>query len=234
MNRIIELNNIQFYAFESKDQIIELLKSANNDILFAVNARKLMTSPSYIKEAINSNIGYVDGKGAIWAAKRVGYKDKLVRIPCVELWLDIIKAFPEKKYYLIGSTDEVINTVVKKLNKQFQGIKIVGFRNGYFSSSDYSSIITSIKETKPDVIFVAMGSPKQENIMIEMKKYYKAIYMGLGGSFDVYAGNVKRAPKFFQKIGLEGPYRFISNPKRLFDRKIFYLDYFRKLILGDF
>ena len=70
--------------------------------------------------------------------------------------------------------------------------------------------------------------------MIDFFKKHKALYMGLGGSFDVYSGHVKRAPRVFQILGLEGPYRFLLNPKRLFDREIFYWDYFKSLLLKKF
>ncbi len=234
MHKQIKLNNVEFYAFPTKKNIIEYLAKINHGILFAVNARKIMTSPDYIKEAISTNIGYIDGKGAIWAALRMGYKEKMARIPGVELWLEIIKAYPQKKYYLLGAKEETISLTIDKLKNDFKDIDIVGFRNGYFESAELPAIIKEIKSKQAEIVFVAMGSPKQENIMIEMLKNHKALYMGLGGSFDVYAGTVKRAPVIFQKLGLEGPYRFISNPKRLFDREIFYWDYCKKIILKKF
>jgi UDP-N-acetyl-D-mannosaminouronate:lipid I N-acetyl-D-mannosaminouronosyltransferase len=234
MNKRIKLNNVEFFAFESKNEIIGYLKNTEEGIIFAVNARKIMTSSDFIKEAISANIGYIDGRGAIWAARRMGYKTKMARIPGVELWLEIIKAFPDKKYYLLGAKDEIVSTTATKLKNDYQGLNIVGFRNGYFTQEELPGIINDLESKKAEIVFVAMGSPKQENIMIEMLKQHKAMYMGLGGSFDVYSGNVKRAPVFFQRLGLEGPYRFISNPKRLFDRQIFYWDYLKNLILGKF
>lgn len=230
----ISLNGVDFFAYESSGQITENLKKRNNVILFAVNARKLMTSPDYIKEKINKNIGYVDGKGAIWAARRMGYKAPIRRIPGVELWLNIIEVFPDKRYYLVGAKDEVIKMTINKLQANYREINIVGYRNGYFDIEELPQLVDDIKEKKADIVFVAMGSPKQENIMIQMKKSHKAIYMGLGGSFDVYTGAVKRAPKLYQKLGLEALYRILSSPKRLFNRKLFYGDYIVKLIRGQF
>lgn len=234
MYKKIKLNNVEFFAFPTKKHIIEYLSKINHGILFAVNARKIMTSPDFIKDAISSNIGYIDGKGAIWAARHMGYKDKMARIPGVELWLEIIKSYPEKKYYFLGAKEETIVATTKKLKKEYNNLNIVGFRNGYFSNEELPAIITEIVSKKAEIVFVALGSPKQEKIMIEMLKQHKALYMGLGGSFDVYSGNVKRAPVFFQKLGLEGPYRFISNPKRLFDREIFYWNFVKKLLLKKF
>ena len=230
----ISLNGVDFLAYESNQQIIKSLKKRDNVILFAINARKLMTTPEYIKKEINENIGYVDGKGAIWAARRMGYKGPIKRIPGVELWLDIVDAFPDKRYYFIGSKEEVIKATIEKLNLSYRKINIVGYRNGYFDTKELPLIIEDIKDKKADMIFVAMGSPKQEDIMIEMIKHHEAIYMGLGGSFDVYTGLVKRAPKLYQNIGLEGFYRIFSNPGRLFNRKLFYGDYIVKIIWKQF
>jgi len=112
------------------------------------------------------------------------------------LWLDIIKLYSNKKtFYLIGSTQETIEGVVKKLSIEYPGISICNYRNGYISSEVETEIlIQDISEKKPDVVFVAMGSPKQEILMSEMQKKHKAVYQGLGGSFDVFIGNVKELP----------------------------------------
>lgn len=230
----IKLNDVEFFAFENKKEIIEYLKEVKEGILFAVNARKIMTSPDHIKKSISSNIGYIDGKGAIWAAKRMGYKYQISRIPGVELWLEIVKAYPNKRIYLLGAKREIIEATYTKLKSEIENINLVGYHDGYFNQNDTQPIIDDIKNKKAEIVFVAMGSPRQENLMVDFVEKHKAIYMGLGGSFDVYSGYVKRAPKFFQIFGLEGPYRFLSNPKRLFDRDIFYWDYFKNLLFKKF
>ena len=78
-----------------------------------------------------------------------------------------------------------------------------------------SEVINNIVRTKPDVVFVAMGSPKQELLMAELQKLHPAIYMGLGGSFDIYTGKVRRAPKWWVEHNLEFAYRLMNQPKRL-------------------
>jgi|LSQX01.1.fsa_nt_gb UDP-N-acetyl-D-mannosaminouronate:lipid I N-acetyl-D-mannosaminouronosyltransferase len=230
----ITLNGVSFYPFQSMNDIINHLKDNESGILFAVNARKLMTSPDYVKEAISNNIGYIDGVGAIWAAKRMGYKGKLPRLPGVEVWLEIIKDDPTKKYFLLGAKKEVLYETVSRLKQNYPTINIVGSHDGYFTEKDIPKIIESIQNSKAEIVFIAMGSPRQEKIMIELLKHHRAIYMGLGGSFDVYSGHVQRTPVFFQKLGMEGLYRFTTNPKRLFNRKIFYWDFFKHLILKKF
>lgn len=232
-NRIY-LSNIGFFPFESREQLLDHVKKTNTGILFAVNARKIITSPDYVKYAITNNIGYIDGIGTIWAAKRMGYAGKPTKIPGVELWLELIKTLSNRKIYLLGSKDDVIERTVAKLKTEFHHIHIVGYKNGYFNDSSLPEIVQDIKSKQAELVFVALGSPKQEIVMIEMSKQHKALYMGLGGSFDVYCGKVKRAPVFFQKYGLEGFYRLVVDPKRLVESNIYYIIYIYKLILGRF
>ena len=151
------------------------------------------------------------------ALKKHGYKG-VVKIPGCELWLKIIAAlYPEKKtFYLVGSKQEVIEQTVAKLRTEYLGIRIVNYRNGYIKTEEEKQeLLDDIAEKKPDVVFVTMGSPKQELLMEEMYERHPAIYQGLGGSFDVYTGNVKRAPKWWVEHNLEFAYRLIKQPSRI-------------------
>ena len=137
-----------------------------------------------------------------------------------------------KKFYLIGSKQEVIDQTVQNLKDEFPGIKIVNYRNGYLNDQkEKQRLIADIVEKKPDVVFVAMGSPKQEMLMEEMFQQHPAIYQGLGGSFDVYTGNVKRAPKWWVKHNLEFAYRLIKQPSRI-KRQIHLLKFFWLVKIG--
>ena len=116
----------------------------------------------------------------------------------------------------MGGKQTVIEKCVAKLKEDFPGINIVGYRNGYLKDEgDKQSLIADIVSKKPDVVFVAMGSPKQELLMEEIQKAHNAIFQGLGGSFDVYVGAVERAPKWWLDHNLEFAYRLIRQPKRI-------------------
>jgi UDP-N-acetyl-D-mannosaminouronate:lipid I N-acetyl-D-mannosaminouronosyltransferase len=105
---------------------------------------------------------------------------------------------------------------VVKLQSEYTGIRIVGYRNGYLKTEEErQTLIDDVIAKKPDVVFVAMGSPKQELLMEEMLERHRAIYQGLGGSFDVYTGHVKRAPQWWLKHNLEFAYRLLQEPKRI-------------------
>ena len=194
----------------------------NKSILVAVNAEKILKSTSQIREIINRNIGYPDGVGAVWALQKKGIKST-VKIPGCELWLKIIeKYFKTKTFYLVGSKQEVIEATVNQLKKDFEGIQIINYRNGYVrTEQEKKALINDITTLRPDVVFVAMGSPKQELLMEEIKQNHpSAVYQGLGGSFDVYTGYVKRAPKWWVRNNLEWAYRLLKQPTRI-KRQIF-------------
>ena len=106
--------------------------------------------------------------------------------------------------------------IVAKLKEEYKGINILGYRNGYLKTDEEKqALIEDIVRVKPDVVFVAMGSPKQELLMEDIQKHHDAIFQGLGGSFDVYTGRVERAPKWWVKHNLEFAYRLIKEPKRI-------------------
>ncbi|MEO1033018.1 MAG: WecB/TagA/CpsF family glycosyltransferase [Bacteroidota bacterium] len=209
------LNNVITYAPNSRDELIDYAVD-NKKILVAVNAEKILHATDQSRAIINRNLGYPDGIGAVWALRKKGHKST-VKIPGCELWLDLIKKHhKDKSFYLVGGKDEVINATVEQLKSEFEGINICNFRNGYLKTEEEEhALIEDIKKHRPDVVFVAMGSPKQELLMERIQKEHKAVYQGLGGSFDVYTGNVKRAPKWWVKNNLEWTYRLINQPSRI-------------------
>ena len=128
----------------------------------------------------------------------------------------ITRFYREKTFYLVGGKQQIINETVEKLRFEYEDIQIVGYRNGYIKTDEEKrQLIDDIVEKKPDVVFVAMGSPKQELLMEEIQRQHRAIFQGLGGSFDVYTGHVQRAPKWWVEHNLEFAYRLIKEPKRL-------------------
>ena len=209
------LNGVGVYPFRSDKEILDFV-SKQNGVLLAINALKILNATDETRQLINRNIGYCDGVGAQLALRKKGEKD-VVKIPGCELWLKIVAAFyKQKTFYLIGGKQTVIEKCVAKLKEDFPGINIVGYRNGYLKDEgDKQSLIADIVSKKPDVVFVAMGSPKQELLMEEIQKAHNAIFQGLGGSFDVYVGAVERAPKWWLDHNLEFAYRLIRQPKRI-------------------
>lgn len=220
----VDLNGVKVYPFTSEQELLDYV-NVHPGILVAINAEKILHANEQTRGIINRNIGYCDGSGAVLALKQKGFKN-VQKIAGCELWLKIIRRFlSEKTFYLVGSKPQVIEETVAKLKVDFPGIRIVGYRDGYLKSEqERLDLVADIVAKKPDVVFVAMGSPKQELLMEEIQKQHKAIFQGLGGSFDVYTGHVERAPKWWVDHNLEFAYRLLKEPKRI-KRQIYLVKY---------
>ena len=229
----IELNGMKVFPFNSASELLEYV-NCHKGILVAVNAEKVTKATDETRAIVNNNIGYADGAGVVVAIHKLG-KQQAVRIAGCDLWLNIVQgSYREKTFYLIGSKQEVIEDTVKQLKSQYNGITIVGYRNGYINNEEErNALIQDMAGKKPDVVFVAMGSPKQEILMTDMMKVHPAIYQGLGGSFDVYTGRVKRAPLWWQKHNIEFLYRFLKQPQR-YRREYYRLKFLAWMLMGKF
>ncbi|MEY8847875.1 WecB/TagA/CpsF family glycosyltransferase [Psychroserpens sp. XS_ASV72] len=227
------LNGVTTFAPTSREELMQYAFD-HQKILVAVNAEKILHATDESRSLINRNLGYPDGIGAVWALKKKGIKN-VVKIPGCELWLDIVERYHKtKSFYLVGGKQEIIEATIQKLKKEFQDIQICNYRNGYIKSEvEELELIEDIKAKKPDVVFIAMGSPKQELLMEKLQKSHQAVYQGLGGSFDVYTGNVKRAPKWWVKNNLEWAYRLINQPSRI-KRQIHLVGFFVNLHLNRY
>lgn len=214
MNKV-SFNGVEILPFNSEEQLLHYVEM-HKGILIAINAEKILHATELTRAIINRNIGYCDGAGAQIALKQKGYKSAC-KVPGCELWLKIVTRFyREKTFYLVGSKPQVIEETVEKLYRKYKNIRIVGYRDGYIrTEEDKQKLIDDIVEKRPDVVFVAMGSPKQELLMEEIQKRHNGIFQGLGGSFDIYTGHVKRAPKWWVDHNLEFAYRLIKEPKRI-------------------
>ncbi|MDA9045006.1 WecB/TagA/CpsF family glycosyltransferase [Gammaproteobacteria bacterium] len=204
-----EINGLQIYPFKSSYELMDFIEDKKT-ILIAVNAEKIISKQQDIKKIINKNIGYPDGYGAVLALKSKGIHSR--KIAGCELWLEIIEKNLNKNFYFIGSTDEVLNKCIQKLKKNYAGIRIAGYRNGFLESEGEEELKNQLLKHKPDFVFVAMGSPRQELLMENLIKIFPTMYMGLGGSFDVYSGSTKRAPKLFIRLNLEFLWRRLAQP----------------------
>lgn len=229
MAKKTKLRGIETYAFVNRQEFLDFIANKQK-ILVAINTEKIMKNEPKLHNIINRNIGYADGVGAVMALKQKNLN--AIKIPGAEFWLDIINTFyKDKSIYIIGSSQKVIENTVKKLQDEFKDINIVGYRNGYLTDKDKEELKNILINKQPDIVFVAQGSPRQEYLMDELIHIHPALYMGLGGSFDVYCGLTQRAPKLFLKLNLEWFYRLLKQPLR-FKRQLviikFLILYIRK------
>ena len=163
-----------------------------------------------------------DGASIVWAAKRLGIPLK-ERVTGIDLFLKLVKLASLKGYkiYLFGAKEQVVTKVKGIFEEKYPGIKIVGYRNGYFSEEEEPQMVKEMAASGADMMFVAFSSPRKE---YWVNKYLKDLnipfVMGVGGSFDVVAGVTNRAPIWMQNHGLEWFYRFIQEPGRMWKRYI--------------
>ena len=169
------------------------------------------------KDILNSaELLTADGIGVVYASKIV--KNPInERTAGYDVACRVLEKLSVKggTLYLFGSKPGVAETAGKNITAKYPGVKIVGFSDGYFDSEKEKTIIENINRCAPDLLFVCLGAPKQEKWIDEHKDVLKAkVCMGIGGSLDVFAGNVKRAPKFYTDHGIEWLYRLVKQPSR--------------------
>lgn len=156
-----------------------------------------------------------DGVGIKLALKIKGIDQE--NIPGIEFSKKLISLCALEGYSigLLGAKEEVINKAADNLRAEFSSLNITYIRNGYFKEDEENLIKEEIKAIGPRVLFVALGAPKQELLISALKKEMpETIFIGVGGSFDVWSGAVKRAPEVYQKMGLEWLYRTVKEPAR--------------------
>lgn len=206
------LRGLTTFAPPRQAALVELL-TIGPGILLAVNARKVADADPTTIALTATHLGYPDGVGAVLALRRLGIP--ATRLPGADLWLRILERYVgERSFYLVGGTQEVVGIVAKKLLLMYPGIRL-RYRDGYLRPGDRERLQEDLRLHQPDMVFVAMGSPRQEILMASLYEAHPAVYLGLGGSFDVFAGMKERAPRLVQQMGLEWAYRLIREPGRI-------------------
>lgn len=120
------------------------------------------------------------------------------------------------KIFLLGAKDSVVKKTVKAISDKYKNVNICGYHHGYFNENDWGKISEILFESDPDIVFVGITSPIKEYLVeFLQEKGHNCVFMGVGGSFDVISGEIKRAPKWIQKLNLEWLFRMVQEPKRL-------------------
>ena len=213
------LENLSFD--ETKKKIVEFINEGRKAIITPINPEKIMKSfkDDKLREILlNSDLLLPDGYGIIFASKilKIQLKERITGIDMFEALLDYANE-NRLSIYFLGTQEEILKKVIERIEKEHPGIKIAGYHNGFFKEEN--EVLEDLKDKKFDILFVAMGSPKQEYFIYDnFDKIDAKIFMGVGGSFDVFSGKLKRAPYLIRKLGLEWLYRFILEPRKRFPR----------------
>lgn len=209
-----EINNYTFE--EGVNKGIELMNSNKVSQVITINPEmfKEMEHNQEFKQIIEeAEMVIPDGIGIKIALKLKG--QDCTRIAGIDFARRLLEecAKNSDSVAIIGSKEEVITKAVENLKNEISGLNIVYFHNGYFN--DNNEIYKDLAEKNAKLILVALGSPKQEFFIYNAKKILQnCLMVGIGGSLDVWSGQVKRAPKIWQKLGLEWLYRTLSQPER--------------------
>lgn len=191
---------------------------------------RAIRDPLFMSVIRNATFVFADGIGVVWTLRSKGCMSAK-RVPGCEFWeMLMLKAGKfDIPVFLAGARPEVLGQVHDRLSRSFN-VKVVGRQDGFFSQADELSVIESVRASGARIITVAMGSPRQEYFISKCREIYPdAFYLGVGGTYDVFSGNVKRAPSWMCRLNLEWLYRLLSNPSR-FSRQAVLLEYLWLLI----
>lgn len=207
-------------AKQALNQLHRWLQEEKTRLVFTPNAEiiALAQDNAELKAALTAaDLTVPDGVGVVWAARRLGTPLK-ERVPGIDLLerLMALAAAEEYTVYFLGSRPGVAQEAARQLQKRYLGLKIIGICHGYFDVEKEREILAEVQASKPDILVVALGAPKQELWLTQYRQQLPVrVAIGVGGSLDVMAGEVKRAPAVWQRLGLEWLYRIVTEPKRL-------------------
>ncbi len=199
-------------------KVFQNIDDKKKSLVVAINPEKLMKAKDdpELKALLNrAEFQIPDGIGVIIASKL--QKGNITsRVTGVDMMDRVVReaARTQKSIFLYGAKPGIADKAAAKLIETYPDLIVAGTQDGY--EKDNSKVIASINKAQPDILFVAMGSPKQEQWIEQYRdELHPILYQGVGGSFDVLAGNVKRAPAIFQRFGVEWLYRLLKEPSRL-------------------
>jgi N-acetylglucosaminyldiphosphoundecaprenol N-acetyl-beta-D-mannosaminyltransferase len=199
------------------DDLRTRMMEGKQSTIIAVNPEKVIKAEENeeLRGLINGSTYQIpDGVGILLASKLKG-GGITSRVTGVDMMERLIRFAAEEnhKVFLYGAKEEVVTEAKRKLEEKYPGLMISGYENGYVQ--DQQALVEKINESGAELLFVAMGSPKQELWIREhMPMLNVKVFQGVGGSFDVFAGKVQRAPSFYRKLGLEWLYRLMKEPHR--------------------
>ena len=156
-----------------------------------------------------------DGAGVVWAVRLAG--QQIERLPGIELAAAALQraAVSGRRVTLIGGRNEIVSRLAQDLADRYPGLNVVNYHHGFFAPDEAEEIVDELAQEEPELVLVALGVPKQEYFIDRFASAFpKAVLIGVGGSFDVWAGEIKRAPAVMQRLNLEWHYRLFKEPWR--------------------
>lgn len=218
-----QIRGLTLWGFRDRAAFIDYLFNGGRlktGTLVAINAEKVLSAERdfALKQLLDeAEYKYADGISIIRSIRRKYNHAEVNRIAGVDLWEDLMARAARDRVpvFLLGGRLVVLMQTEAQLRARWN-VNIVGRQDGYFTPDLQPALIERIRASGAEIVTVAMGSPRQEELMQICRRIHpSALYMGVGGTYDVFTGNVKRAPKIWQDWGLEWLYRLLIQPSRL-------------------
>ena len=216
---ILGVNVNSLTMIQAVEKVQQFIDEKKNALVATANAEMLMraTQDAELKSILNeADLVVPDGAGTVWASNYLGV-EMPERVAGYDLAQELMREAPARndRIYFFGSAPGVAEKAREKALELYPGIKIVGTRNGFFSEADEAEIIAEIKAARPDILLAALGVPKQEKWLYKHRQELKVpVSIGVGGTLDVMAGVMQRAPLWMQRAKLEWLFRGLKQPSR--------------------
>ncbi|MDM2749425.1 lipopolysaccharide N-acetylmannosaminouronosyltransferase [Citrobacter sp. Cs237] len=234
------LRGLQLIGWRNMQHALDYLYAGGKlkqGTLVAINAEKVLTAEDNpeVRALINAaEYKYADGISVVRSIRKKFPEAEVSRVAGADLWEELMARAGQEgtPVFLVGGKADVLAQTEAKLRAQWN-VNVVGRQDGYFTPEQRQALFARIHASGAQIVTVAMGSPKQEIFMRDCRQVHpQALYMGVGGTYDVFTGHVKRAPKVWQNLGLEWLYRLLSQPSRI-TRQLRLLRYLRWHYTGD-
>lgn len=225
MREMIEFMGCRMHPWTMRETVEEIgrrIRAGQLTQHVVVNVAKLvnMREDDALRASVEScDIVNIDGMGVVWGARFIGHAVS-ERVAGVDLFHELLAMSAREGFsvFLLGATREVVSETARRVAVQYPGLRLAGFHHGYFWE-DEASVVEKVRASGAELLFVAITSPKKENFIARWRDRLGVKFvMGVGGTFDVVAGKVKRAPYWMQRAGLEWLYRVIQEPGRMWKR----------------
>jgi N-acetylglucosaminyldiphosphoundecaprenol N-acetyl-beta-D-mannosaminyltransferase len=225
----VSLLGCEIHALSLSETVVEvdrLIRARRPVQHCVINASKavLLQKDARLRQILSTcALVNADGQSIVWAARLLG-KPLPERVAGIDLFISLLTLAEDRGYgvYFLGATDDVVRVVVERARREHPLLCIGGWHHGYLRAADTEAVIGEMNECKPEILFVGMPSPRKEYWLAEnLERLGVPFCMGVGGSFDVYAGSKNRAPLWMQRAGLEWFHRFCSEPRRMWRRYLF-------------
>jgi N-acetylglucosaminyldiphosphoundecaprenol N-acetyl-beta-D-mannosaminyltransferase len=227
VNNPLNIPHVSIYGIRvckfNKKQTVEWLEQAianrQTTQVITANPIMLMTAleqPEYMAMMQRAELIVPDGAGLVWATSYVG-EPVAEKVAGIDLMHELLAIGEVKgwRIFLLGASPEIIQATAGKLKSRYPRLQLVGVRDGYFKTDDNEAVVSQIREAAADILLVGRSADKQEPWIDRFKDDLGVpVMMGIGGSFDVISGKLKRAPKFFIRLRLEWFYRLLQEPWR--------------------